>query len=532
MDRLNCVCVLLAVVRTLAGFELNILHINDAHAHIDGTSRSSGLCRASSSCYGGFARVVAKVKELKAKEKNTLWLSAGDVFQGSPYFSKFKSDVLVPFVNEMGFDAQSLGNHEFDEGVPELAKYLKQVTSPVLCCNIDLSEEPSLKAKVLSDSKILEVGGTKVGIVGYLTTDILPENTGKVKILPEVPSLRRAAAEVRKQGAQVVIALGHSGYEPELEIAKQVEELDAVIGGHSHTFLYTGDKLDGMDKPKGPYPTMVTQSSGKKVPVVQAFQFTKYLGHLRLEFDSKFRLVNSTGAPILLKPNFPRDKNILAMQEKWDQNMTEVCQVVGEFKKDMEGDRTVCRFQECPMGNFAADALLDYAYKNVNESNIIAFLHGGLIRSSIEKGKATVAEVSSVLPFKDNTVVLKVPGAKLLEALEFSVKDYSLIVGTPRFLQTSGLKVKFDLKKPPGSRVNSAVIVGRSGGTTNILRKDSYNVVMSKFTYNGGDGYEFFKKESVILHESKGPIDGILLEYLRNRGPYEPPGGKRVELES
>ncbi|CAB0012463.1 unnamed protein product [Nesidiocoris tenuis] len=340
-------------------YELNILHVNDVHAHIDGTSRSSGLCREGASCYGGFARVMAKVKELRKSLPNVIFLSAGDMFTGTPYFTKFKSDVLVDFVNEMNFDAQ-------------------------------------------------------------------PGKREKVIVHPEIPSLKKAVGDVRKKGAQIVVVVGHSGYEPEMEIAKEVDGIDAVVGGHSHTFLYSG-KLpsDDFDKPKGPYPTVVSQITGKKVPVVQAFQFTKYLGHLRLEFDDGFRLVNASGNPILLKPSSPR-------------------------------------------------------------------------------GKATVAEVSSVLPFRDPIVTLRVTGATLRQALEFSVKDYSSIVGTPRFVQPSGLKVKFNLNKPVGSRMLEAgVYKGLNEPALNLTESDTYLVTMSKFTYHGGDNYTMFRdNNSPIVYQS------------------------------
>ncbi|BET01265.1 5'-nucleotidase activity [Nesidiocoris tenuis] len=514
-------------------YELNILHVNDVHAHIDGTSRSSGLCREGASCYGGFARVMAKVKELRKSLPNVIFLSAGDMFTGTPYFTKFKSDVLVDFVNEMNFDAQALGNHEFDEGIQELSKYLPKITSPIVCCNIDISGHPSLKSANILDSVILNVGEVKVGIVGFLTTDVHPGKREKVIVHPEIPSLKKAVGDVRKKGAQIVVVVGHSGYEPEMEIAKEVDGIDAVVGGHSHTFLYSG-KLpsDDFDKPKGPYPTVVSQITGKKVPVVQAFQFTKYLGHLRLEFDDGFRLVNASGNPILLKPSSPRDQKILEIQEKWDRNMTEMCQVVGEFTEDVDGDRTLCRFQECPMGNFVADAIQDYARKNLNGSHVISFIHGGLIRSSIEKGKATVAEVSSVLPFRDPIVTLRVTGATLRQALEFSVKDYSSIVGTPRFVQPSGLKVKFNLNKPVGSRMLEAgVYKGLNEPALNLTESDTYLVTMSKFTYHGGDNYTMFRdNNSPIVYQSDKSLSEIILEYLKTRGSYEPKKESRVEV--
>ena len=121
-----------------------------------------------------------------------------------------------------------------------------------------------------------------------------------MKFLPEVKALREQAAKLKSEGVNIVIALGHSGFEMDKKIAAEVPGIDVVVGGHTNTFLYTGEPPSS-EQPEGPYPMMVKQeATGKMVPVVQAYAYTKYLGILRLQFDDEGELLSVGGSPLLL----------------------------------------------------------------------------------------------------------------------------------------------------------------------------------------------------------------------------------------
>ena len=149
----------------------------------------------------------------------------------------------------------------------------------------------------------------------------------------------------------ILIALGHSGYELDIQLAENIPELDLVVGGHSHTFLYTdtaGAGPPSVETAEGEYPTYVTNTvrgagQEKVIPVVQAFCYTKYLGHLQLSFDSHGELLSPVAgagvtfaAPVLLDHTIERDPAVLAAMEKWQQNLTEYRVVVGENMVFME----------------------------------------------------------------------------------------------------------------------------------------------------------------------------------------------------
>ena len=195
---------------------------------------------------------------------------------------------------------QSLGNHEFDDGVKGLVPFINEAQFPIVTANLDLSNEPTLKSSKLLNSTILKVNGTQIGVIGYLTpmTKSIAV-TDNVKFLDEIEVIREEAKKLKAQGIKILIALGHSGYEMDEKIAKEVEDIDLVIGGHSNTFLYNGEKPDS-EIPEGLYPTEVVQKSGRKAYVVQAYAYTKYLGNLTVKFDKNGEISLIKGNPILV----------------------------------------------------------------------------------------------------------------------------------------------------------------------------------------------------------------------------------------
>lgn len=186
-------------------------------------------------------------------------------------------------------DAISLGNHEFDNGVEGLVPFLNDVEFPVLAANLDLSQEPTMaSAKSLKPSTVFTVAGHRVGVIGYLTPDTkFLSAANKIEYIPEIVAINQEAQKLKNEGVEVIIALGHSGLTQDREIARSCPEVDIVIGGHSHTFLYSGDQPD-RDIPEDVYPVVIIQPSGKQVPVVQAYAFTKYLGYLKVMVSSSF----------------------------------------------------------------------------------------------------------------------------------------------------------------------------------------------------------------------------------------------------
>lgn len=193
-----------------------------------------------------------------------------------------------------------MGNHEFDDGVKGLIPFIQNASYPIVTANLDLSQQPDLAATKLKNSTILEVNGRKIGVIGYLTpeTKIL-STTDNVIFKDEVESIREEVKKLKKQGVDILIALGHSGFETDKKIAREVKDIDLVIGGHTNTFLYRGTPPDA-EISEGFYPTEVLQEDGRKVYVVQAYAYTKYLGNFSVSFDAHGEVTFIEGNPILV----------------------------------------------------------------------------------------------------------------------------------------------------------------------------------------------------------------------------------------
>ncbi|XP_060656295.1 protein 5NUC-like isoform X1 [Drosophila nasuta] len=502
------------VPKAAVATELIILHNNDMHARFEQTNVNGGTCSAEDAntdkCYGGFARVAHEVRTYREEAKNggtpVLYLNAGDTYTGTAWFTVFKDNITSAFLNKLQPDAISLGNHEFDKNVEGLIPFLNAVEFPVLACNLDLSKEPDLAAtNKLSNSTVLEVNGTKIGVIGYLTPDTKDLSfQNDVEYAEEIVSINAEATRLKAQGINIIIALGHSGYQKDQEIARDCPDVDIVIGGHSHTFLDSSQPVADKDDTnaeavRGPYPTTVTQSSGKKVPVVQAYAYTKYLGKIHVQFDAEGNLLEFDGAPILLNASISQEQDLLDLLDVYRPNITHLEQtIVGYTKVTLEGGN-ICRLRECNLGNLVADSMVhtrvleDKAGDYWTDASI-ALIQGGGIRATIDKngnGSITGSDVLTVLPFENNLYITRISGATLRSALErsASIRNQDSNGG---FLQFAGLIIEYDYDMEEGHRVVSALVrcAECAVPTYSPLNETAlYKVIVNEFILNGGDGY-------------------------------------------
>uniref|UniRef100_A0A7G3ABF5 5'-nucleotidase n=1 Tax=Lutzomyia longipalpis TaxID=7200 RepID=A0A7G3ABF5_LUTLO len=522
-------------------YEIIILHNNDMHARFDQTNAGSNTCRQQeeldSKCYGGFARVSTIVKKYRSENNNVLFLNAGDTYTGTPWFTLYKDTIATEMMNILHPDAISLGNHEFDNGVDGLVPFLNHVTFPVLAANLDLSKEPTMaNATSLKPSMVFTVAGHRIGIIGYLTPDtkFLSAATN-VEYLPEISAINEEAQRMRREdNVGIIIALGHSGLAKDREIARNCPEVDIVIGGHSHTFLYSGDQPD-REIPEDVYPVVVTQPSGKEVPVVQAYAYTKYLGYLKIMINSTGSIVDWDGQPILLNSSIAQDPDVLAALQKYRAGVEEYgSRVVGISRVYLDGHSSSCRFRECNMGNLITDA---FVYGNAILTPMsetawtdasVALYQGGGIRAPIDPraaaGNVTRLELDNVLPFGNTLYVVEVPGRVLREALEHSVHRYSNSTGWGEFLQVSGLQVVFNVANDVGERVESVRILCNECSHPDyrpLNDEQNYNVIMTNFFKDGGDGYDMFKPLKIIKTFQQSDIE-IVDTYIERMSPIFP----------
>ena len=246
---------LLAFAAGASAQRLVILHVNDTHSHLDAERSGDNVGR------GGVIERAAYIDSVRAAvgKNKVLLLHAGDWDQGSPYYTIFEGDLEVSLINAIKYDCLTFGNHEFDSGVEDLARRVKNIKSPIVCANYDFSSFDFGKNGV-APCTVIKRGGLRIGIIGLLTNI---ETVVNYETASRIPRAGTDAEVVNKwadylrntKKCDMVIVLSHIGYEEDLDLVKDIRGVDLVVGGHSHTFVDDFAYRTDLD--------------GKQVPVIQ-----------------------------------------------------------------------------------------------------------------------------------------------------------------------------------------------------------------------------------------------------------------------
>ena len=504
---------------SFADYTLNILHINDWHSRIESNNKFKSTCSAEDEgkgeCIGGAARLVTAIDQERQKlqGQNVVLLSAGDNFQGSLFYTTYKGKAEAEFLNLMKFDAMTLGNHEFDDGEDVLADFLDIIKFPVTTANVKPNAQSKLGDRI-KPSLVLDIGGQKIGIVGGLTNDVVDISSPgpNVAIEDDVKSMTAEVEKLKAAGVNKIIALTHIGYPRERDVIAKIPGVDVVIGGHSHSLLSKTDP-----KAEGPYPTMVDNPDGYKVPVVQAASYSKYLGEIKIVFDDNGVVKEATGDPIYLDKSVTPDAAVLARIKELGAPIEALkAKEVSETTKAVDGSRDNCRARECEMGNLVSDAILD---RVKGQGVQIVFQNGGGLRASIDQGVVTMGEVLTVLPFQNTLSTFEISGKDVVAALENGASQ--LEEGGGRFAQVAGLKYSFDKSAPVNSRI-SAVEVMDAGAWKPIDPEKTYLAATNNFVRLGGDGYKIFATDGQNAYDYGPGLEQVLADYLAANRPYTP----------
>ncbi|WP_171240040.1 bifunctional UDP-sugar hydrolase/5'-nucleotidase [Ruegeria sp. HKCCA5491] len=499
----------------LAEYKLTILHTNDIHSRIESINKYDSTCdaedEAEGKCFGGVARLktIVDARRDALSGENYLLLDAGDPFQGSLFYTTYKGAAEAEFMEAIGYDVMAVGNHEFDDGPEGLAAFIDVVSFPVISGNLDLSSSSELKDRI-DGHVVLELGGQKIGIVSALATDTVETSSpGKdVVFQDEIESLTADVEALKAEGVNIVIALTHVGLAKDIEIAEKVPGLDLVVGGHSHTLL-----SNTQEGAAGSYPVMVGD-----VPVVQAYAYSKYLGEVTLTFDDDGNLVSAEGEPILLDASVTPDPDIAARVAEMGAPIEEMKQrVVASSAEAIEGNRDVCRVQECQMGNLVADAMLA---RVADQGAQIAIANSGGLRASIDSGDVTMGEVLTVLPFQNTLSTFEISGQGVIDALENGVSQVEEVKG--RFPQVAGMTFTWDPSVAPNEGRITEVMVADGDGFKPIDPAATYLVVTNNYVRNGGDGYSMFEGDDKNAYDFGPDLADVTAEYLAENAPYTP----------
>jgi len=256
---------------------ITILHTNDVHSQIEPLAADHHKFPNG----GGFAKRAALIEKIRQENKHVLLFDCGDIFQGTPYFNFYKGQLEIELMNKMRYDAATIGNHEFDNGITELAKQIKKAEFPFLCSNYLFDDTP-LEGKTLP-FKTFKKGAIKVGVFGIgiqLEGLVNKDFYGNTIYLDPIAAANKTARMLKeKEGCDYVVCLSHLGYKyrddkvSDVNLAENSSHIDLILGGHTHTFMQE--------------PAIVNNTIGKEVVINQMGWAGIYLGRLDISFTVK-----------------------------------------------------------------------------------------------------------------------------------------------------------------------------------------------------------------------------------------------------
>jgi 5'-nucleotidase/UDP-sugar diphosphatase len=477
-----------ATPSALAADRIQLLHTDDIHGRLDYDTVVSGV---SSFQQGGLAMVASQVKALRARAPTrTLLVDGGDTWQGTFISNSNKGEAVTKAMSLMGYDAMTVGNHDFDWGQQVLAQRASEANFPFLATNVVETATGKLPA-YLKPYVVKDMGIAKVGILGITN----PASNTIVKAT-SVAGLRFGpATQVEpfltelKQRADIIIVVAHIGLADATLLAKQVSGIDIIVAAHDHAPLQTA-RLEG------------------KTTIVDAGAYTQFLGRLEIIVDPSTRKMTDAvrsnaliaiAASQALRPD-AEIAALVASRRSEAAKYTE--RVVGTLRGDLDNPR-----DENGIGNMIGDAFVEYG-RMQGWNTDVAFYNAAGIRAPMKAGPVTYGQLYQVLPFENSIVSVDLTGGQLKEVLE----DAS---GRAGRLQIGGGKWAYRFSNPGGDRVIEATIAGLPLDPARV-----YHVATIDYLLLGGDGHTWFGKGTNVIY---GDIEvDAVAAYMTARSPLDP----------
>lgn len=312
-------------VNQINPLEVNLLHLNDSHSHLDEESTklmletSAGKREEIQVKNGGFARVAALMNTLANSEKNPIKIHSGDAITGDLYFTLKEGEADADLMNTVCFDTLTLGNHEFDNTDAGLQKFIGFLNdkgncknkTQVLSANVEFGKtSPLYQTDLVKPYTIIEKEGQKIALIG-LTIANKTKNASRPNqdtvFNDEIVTAQKYIDELKQQGINKIIVQSHLGYGLEKDLATKLSGVDVIVGGDSHTLLADAKLKNYGISPEGDYPTVLKNKDGDQVCVVQAWQYAYVVGQLKVNFDANGKIEACAGkANILIGDDFKR----------------------------------------------------------------------------------------------------------------------------------------------------------------------------------------------------------------------------------
>ena len=433
---------------------LVVLHLNDMHGQL--------LPRTGSSdSVGGLAGVEQIVSAARAEvgADHLLLLDAGDWFQGTPEGADDGGLNIIRSMELLGFDASTLGNHDFDHGIDNLLRLIRSTTIPILASNV--TDSGGRLAAVVHEDLIIERGGFRVGLIGILTPDapniIAPAVGKQLTVAPLAPVVARARDRLRKAGAELIIVLSHSGVHLERALASEVSGIDLIVGGHSHTLV---------DPPwiDPEHQTVVAQVGAK----------TRHVGRIEFTRSDQGVVVNSSvvAVPAVKTSANPLLRDLISSVEK--RVGKKMDRKVGESPEALRrSGHKQAGAVSSPLGRWICDAMADATGVTASFHN-----HGG-IRDNLPAGEILYRDLFQISPFGNRVTVVTLTGEQLKRVVRKSLSSGG------RGIDFHGVQVEV------GSNAQGTVEVGQIllGGSP-VSDQQQIRIATNDYLATGGDGWD------------------------------------------
>ena len=482
-----------------------ILHTNDLHGRLDAAPVATG---GKPFDQGGLPMIGGMIQQNRARApERTLVLDAGDAWVGQLISALDRGRSMVKAMSLIGYDAQTLGNHDFDWGQDQLAANAKEATFPFLTANV-VDEATGVTPSFAKPFVVKDLKVAKVAVIGltYPSSSIIRAAAVKgLRFEKAIDSVKKHLPAMRAQ-ADIIVALTHVGLEGgsarldggDSALALAVPEIDLIVAGHDHLAFRTA------------------RSSGK-TRIYQAGSGGENLGRVEVTVDpATKKIVAAQGADVLLPvasgAATPHPEVAKLVAERRAEAEKVGSKVIGKATGLFVQDREMNN----PLGNVVADALLDYGVKQGWRSEV-AFYNSAGTRAAVGEGDITYFKLAEVLPFQNSVVSVDLTGEQLKEVLEG-------MAGNAGRLFMSGGTMKYRFANPPSQRVLEATVAGAP-----LDLKRTYRVATIDYLLGGGDGHTGFGKGTNVMY---GELDvDVVAAYVASKGTLAPVSPGRVTQE-
>lgn len=520
-----------------------ILHTNDVHGRI---VEEKGVI--------GDAKLATVIeKEREKGNQTTLVVDAGDAFQGLPISNSTKGEARAKILNEMGYDAMAVGNHEFDFGLDEAKKYKEILNFPLLSSNTYVNGARLFEAATIVD-KNKDVEGDEFVVIGVTTpetaTKTHPKNVKGVTFTEPIAEVNKVIEEIQAKALaegkdyKHYVVLAHLGVDTTTPVEWRGSTLAEAL---SKNPLLKGKRVTVID---GHSHTVESTTYGDNVTYNQTGSYLHNVG--KITYKSRQLLGNPSQIPAADAKKLEANPKIAAMvkeiKEKY--GAENAVEVVSNSPVELNGDRENVRVRETNLGNVVADSLYQYGQTGFSHPTDIAVTNGGGLRETIAKGKPiTKGNVIAVLPFGNTISQIQVTGQQVLDMFEKSLgsilqvdkagktvldeNGQPLLEPSGGFLQISGAKVYYDTNLAAGKRILAVQVKNRVTGLYEKLDFEKvYYLATNDFLAAGGDGYTMLGGA-----REEGPsMDAAFEDYLKTADltQYEKvnPNSRTISVDS